>query len=260
MGRWGRCAKSMLIHSKTKGYTVKKLLLSFTTALVAASAIPAQAQVRITEVSAFSSGAVPANGYSSDWFELTNIGPVAVNITGWKMDDDSVSFASGAALTGVTNIAPGESVVFINTAVNAAFNTTWFSGSPPPSLQIGNYVGGPGLGQGGDTVAVFNSAAVLQARVDFGLSGGNLETAPFHTFDNAAGLNNSSAAPAILVTISTLSAVGINGAFASPGFDHAIGSPGTVGSVAAIPEPSSYALMLAGFAVIGAIARKRKQA
>ena len=174
------------------------------------------------------------------------------------MDDDSVSFATGAALTGVTSIAPGESVVFINTAVNPAFNTTWFAGSPPPGLQIGNYVGGPGLGQGGDTVAIFNSAAALQARVDFGLSGSNLESAPFHTFDNAAGLNNTSTVPATLVTISTLSAIGVNGAFASPGFDHAVGSPGTIANP--VPEPETYAMLLAGLGVLGAIARKRQAA
>jgi Lamin Tail Domain/PEP-CTERM motif len=232
---------------------MKKLLLGLTTALIAVCAIPAQAQIRITEVSAFSSGAVPANGYTSDWFELTNFGATAVNISGWRIDDSSPTFATAVAMTGITSIAAGESVVFIENAVNAAFRNTWFGGSPPPSLQIGNYTGaGVGFGQGGDAVNIYNNAGVLQASVLFGASGSNLETVPYHTFNNAAGLNNT--------TISTLSAVGVNGAFVAINDINEIGSPGTIGSIAAVPEPSSYALMLAGFAVIGAIARKRQQA
>lgn len=229
---------------------MKKPLLVLAAAIAAFCVVPVQAQIRITEVSAFSSGANPPNGYTSDWFELTNFGGVAVNISGWKMDDDSVSFAAGAALTGVTSIAPGESVVFINTAVNAAFSNTWFGGSPPPGLQIGNYVGGPGLGQGGDTVAIFDNTQALRARVDFGLSGSNLEPTPFHTFDNAVGLNNT--------TISTLSATGVNGAFVAINDVNEIGSPGRIANVALVPEPATYAFMLAGLGLIGAVARQRK--
>ena len=46
--------------------------------------------------------------YAADWFELTNKGAVPVNITGWKVDDDSNAFASALPLTGITEIAPGE--------------------------------------------------------------------------------------------------------------------------------------------------------
>ena len=31
--------------------------------------------------------------YKADWFELTNESPVAVSLTGWKMDDSSNAFA-----------------------------------------------------------------------------------------------------------------------------------------------------------------------
>lgn len=231
----------------------KKLLLSLVAALITASAIPAQAQIRITEVSPFSSGAAPANGYTSDWFELTNIGAVAVNISGWKMDDSSPTFATAVALTGITSIAPGESVIFIENAVNAAFRNTWFGGSPPSGLQIGNYTGGGvGLSQSGDAVNIFDSLGIVQASVTFGLSGINLELAPpYHTFDNAAGLNNT--------PISTLSATGVNGAFVAINDVNEIGSPGRIANVALVPEPQTYALMLAGLGFIGAVARKRQQ-
>ena len=51
----------------------------------------------------------------ADWFEVTNKGATPVNITGWQMDDDSNAFASAIALNGITEIAPGESVIFIET-------------------------------------------------------------------------------------------------------------------------------------------------
>ena len=71
------------------------------------------------------------NSYGADWFELTNIGSTAVNISGWKMDDNSNSFGNAVALRGVTSIAAGQSVVFIegnatgttDSTIDATFKT-----------------------------------------------------------------------------------------------------------------------------------------
>ena len=104
---------------------------------------------------------------------------------------------------------------------------------------------GVGLSTGGDAVNVFNASGVLQANVVFKDSPGS---APYATFDNALGLNG--------VTISKLSAIGVNGAFAAAQDASEIGSPGSI--AAAVPEPSTYALMLAGLGLVGFIARKRK--
>ena len=46
-------------------------------------------------------------GGTGDWFELTNNGAAAVNITGYKVDDNSFLLANALALTGVTSIGPG---------------------------------------------------------------------------------------------------------------------------------------------------------
>lgn len=65
------------------------------------------------------------------------------------------------------------------------------------------------------------------------------------TLDNKAGLNHT--------TISTLSTPGVNGAF-TPASGNQIGSPGTIG---AVPEASSLALMAAGLAAVAGITRRR---
>ncbi|HEY4373638.1 MAG TPA: lamin tail domain-containing protein [Burkholderiales bacterium] len=225
---------------------MKKLLLGFT-ALAAVCTLPAQAQVRVTEVAPWSSGDSPV---AADWFELTNTGNAAVNISGWTMDDNSNSFSKSVALNGVSSIAAGQSVVFIEDTgdgdadLKSLFLSTWFNGAAPANVQIGFYGGnGVGLSTSGDAVNVFNAAGALQANVSFGASSTGF------TFDNAAGLNNA--------TIAALSQVGVNGAFAAPGDSSEIGSPGLI---AAVPEPSTYALMLGGLVMLGAIARKRKQA
>ena len=54
----------------------------------------------ISEVAPWSSGSSPV---ADDWFELTNTGSSAVNITGWKMDDNSHAIASAVPMFGVSS-------------------------------------------------------------------------------------------------------------------------------------------------------------
>jgi uncharacterized protein YjiK len=183
---------------------------------------PTQGSLAITEVAPWSSGNSPVG---ADWFEVTNVGGAAVDITGWRMDDNSNSFANSVPLNGVTSIGPGKSVIFIETSdlatAAATFRNTWFGANLPPNLQIGSYSGGGvGLSTGGDAVNLFDATGALQASVNFGASPAS---APFATFDNSAGLNNA--------TISLLSAVGVHGASAAVNDANEIGSPGTVGAL-----------------------------
>lgn len=211
-------------------------------ALLALSAA-AQAQVRITEVAPWASGNAP---YASDWFELTNMGTTTVSLTGWKMDDNSNSFSAAVALTGVSSLAPGESAIFLESAVNADFKSTWFGAATPASLQIGNYTGtGVGLSTSGDAVNIYNASGVLQASVTFSNADA---TSPYQTFDNAAGLNNTA--------ISVLSSNGVRGAFVALNDSAEIGSPG---SISAVPEPATYGMGLAALALFGLRRRKAQR-
>ena len=153
-----------------------------------------------------------------------------MDITGWKVDDNSESPVAAVPLSGITSIAPGESVIFIETATlasaKAAFLNTWFGANPPADLQIGSYSGsGIGLSTGGDAVNLYNSAGVLKAQVFFAAS----PVGPsFPTFDNAAGLNNAG--------ISQLSVPGVNGAFVAANDANEIGSPGTIVNPIVVPS------------------------
>lgn len=178
--------------------------------------------VTISEVAAWSSGNSPVG---ADWFEVTNNGTTVLDISGWKVDDNSNSFGSAVALTGITSIAPGESVIFLEASnsnpaatVIAGFRSTWFGANPPQGLQIGTYQGsGIGLSTGGDALNLYDGSGTLMANVIFGTS----PTGTFRTFNNAAGLNNA--------TISLLSQIGVNDAFAAVNDPNEIGSPGSVG-------------------------------
>jgi hypothetical protein len=114
-------------------------------------------------------------------------------------------------------------------------------------VQIGTYTGsGVGLSTGGDAVNVFDGSGplpVLLARLDFGASTVGL------TFDNAAGLNN--------VTHSTLSSLGVNGAFNSTVNTTGAISVLDIGSPGAMLEPATLAMLLGSLLAVGTRVRRK---
>lgn len=218
--------------------------LALATLLTAPSAFGA---IIISEVDAAGSA---TSTYANDWFELTNTGDAAVDITGWKMDDNSNAFGSAVALRGITSIAAGQSVVFIESnssgsndaSIRGAFLQAWFGNAALPTPLIGNYGGsGVSLSQSADAINIYTASGSLVTRVDFGSSSLG------RTFDNAAGQSGG--------TISMLSTAGIHGAFLSfNGVE--TGSPGT--TISAVPEPSSLALLLASMGLLTVLGLHRQ--
>lgn len=203
----------------------------------------AHAAIIITEVHPSGSGNAP---YQADFFEITNTGPAAVSLVGWRIDDNSNSFAASVALRGVSSIDAGQSIVFVETnaagsndaSVFAAFRTAWFGSNVPAGFTIGSYGGsGVGLSTGGDAVNIFNASGTVIHRVDFGPSTTNV------TFDNAAGTSG---------LISQLSVVGVNGAFQSAGSPREVGSPGV------IPAPTAASLVAMGLAGLSRRSRRAR--
>ncbi len=206
--------------------------LNFTTAPPAPAAAPS---LLITEMN--------SNGSGSDFFELYNFGTTAIDLTGWKWDDDSANFAdTGVASFPSITLAAGARLIVTNTT-EAAFRTAWgLTGVATVTVVA---TGGPGLG-GGDAVVVFDAAGKVVT--SFNYRGGATITASdgtvipvvqaatgvTATFPNHAGLafGGTAITSAVWDGVSTTAprykaaVVGELGAAAQPAAPTAIGSPG----------------------------------
>jgi hypothetical protein len=219
---------------------MNKLITGALGALLLSSAAFAAPSLIVTEVmsNAFTGGANSTG--LGDWFELTNFSTSSINITGFKMDDNSNLFSASVALNGITSIAAGESVVFIESSAAAdatLFKTLWSK----PSLQVGLYSGsGVGLSSTSDAVNIFDGAGSLVTGATFGAA----TTGTSFYYDQGSFTGNST-------LLTAISAAGLAGAFTS--------SNGLIGSPGAIPEPSTYAA-LAGVGALGLALYRRRGA
>lgn len=216
---------------------------SLLSALVVTSVIvpAAHAGIVITEVMS-SSG----TGGTPDWFELTNDGSSAVSLTGWKMDDGSFNIAAAVALSGISSIGAGESVIFIESAAGAgvdSFRTFW---GGLANVQVGYYSGsGIGFSSGGDGACVFNNLNVNVNQVSFGAA--TTGSSFFWGWDSMGAID-----PNYSGVVSTVGTIGTQVGFAST---DALGNIGSLGTAILVPAPG-----VAAFASLALAIRSRRRA
>lgn len=198
---------------------------------VAASAMGA-GQFAITEIYPGISG---PDG-TEDWFELTNVGDMAISTDGLFYDDESADIADAGALDVVT-VNPGESVVVLlgDTGDVAEFNAVWKADDNNITVITTNG-GGGGLSQNGDGIFLLDAMGnvVLSQAFDNGFV--------LSTIDLVSG----SATP---------SQIGVNGAYASNPFDNDGIDVQLIGSPGLIPTPGAAALL--GLGGLAATRRRR---
>ena len=221
------------------------------------AATPAFAQLstlRITEAMS-QSGTTPT--FTADWFEVTNYGSSAVDLTGWKMDDASFDSTRAVALNGVSSVGPGESVVFIETnaplTVIPDFRSFW--GGSAATAAIGSYTGsGVGLSSTGDSIVLFNSgSAEATPRVSFGAA--TVGSSFFYQYASNGDPTTSPNTNAVVSTVGTVD--GQVTYLSATSVTQNIGSPGT--AINAVPEPSTVALGSIGLAILAARATRRRK-
>lgn len=200
----------------------------------------AHADVRITEWMYNTNSSA-----SGEFFELTNFGSTAVDFTGWSYDDDS-RVAGTVSLASFGIVGAGESVI-VTELTATAFRNLWNLAADVKVL--GNL--SVNLGRE-DEINIFNGN-VLVDRL---------------SYDDRQGLGprttGTSAVPGSWSVVGANQAAGwvfsqtgdAHGAFANKVGE--IGSPGSAAFIAAVPEPSSYALLAAGLILMGFIGYRRQ--
>ncbi|OGB01789.1 MAG: PEP-CTERM sorting domain-containing protein [Burkholderiales bacterium RIFCSPHIGHO2_12_FULL_69_20] len=202
-----------------------------------ASTLSAHAQVQITEWM--------YSGASGEYVELTNLGASAVDFTGWSFDDSSRT-AGTTDLSAFGSVAAGASVI-LTEATAADFRAAW---ALAPTIQV---IGGNtnNLGRS-DEINLYDASAALVDRLTYGdvAFPGTVRT------QNASGTPSALAdlVPQSVTAGWVLASMGdAYGSTASTGGD--IGNPGAF--TLAVPEPSTYALLLGGLALVAGAARRR---
>ena len=214
------------------------------TVLAAGLANAAHADVRITE---WMYNPVKTSG---EFIELTNLGTTAVDLTGWSFDDNSRA-PDSQSLSAFGILQAGESVVFAESSA-VTFRSEW---SLAATVKV---IGGNtnNLARS-DEINIYDASNVLVDRLTYNDQGTGTVKGP-----RTQGVSGN---PGSLVAIGAnnaslwvLSAVGdAEGSWKTTAGD--IGNPGVSSFAPAVPEPETYAMMLAGLGLLGIAARRRRK-
>jgi hypothetical protein len=188
---------------------------------------------------------------TGDWFELTNLGDMAWTSADGTLyfDDSSPAVANADQMFGITSIAPGESVIYVDDdlALPALTLSIWHGLWDTPLTNAGKsvpqvgYYGGSGLGGGGDEVNVFLDTDANLEISDI------IDSEDYVDADSSGG--QSWDVP--------------NGIYSHPSYavvtaanDNGNPSTGTPGYIATVPEPASLVLGCVG---VGFVCLRRRK-
>ncbi|TWT95252.1 hypothetical protein Pla108_33960 [Botrimarina colliarenosi] len=195
-------------------------------------------------------GNEPGSNLTEDWIEVTNYGDMAWNLADGELyyDDDSADPDAADLMAGISTIAAGESVIFVNgSATVGETNVTDFMaawGAAATGLQIGTF-DGSGLGQGGDGATLFVSNG--QPLLDFT----NVISVDLQLYPDANAFGGQSWDVALQAFSTVGNAAGaVSSALANDVNQFGVASLGSV-----VPEPT--ALVLGAFALIAAASTRR---
>lgn len=218
-----------------------------TLALAALTAAAASAQAQSLQITEwlYTSGSEDAG----EFIELTNMGPTALDLTGWSFDDDSRN-AGTVSLSSLGTLAVGESALIAEISAEA-FRAVW---GLPASVKV---LGGNTTNLGrNDEINLFDATLTLVDRLTYGDQGfpGTIRTQVYSGNPvSLAALGPYEVMPGNWVR----SAVGdAYGSVTNTYGD--VGNPGRF-IYAPVPEPETYALMLAGLGVVAAARRAARR-
>lgn len=177
----------------------------------------ARSQLAITEVmSSASTNLGPSEVVqNSDFWELTNFGTNAINLTGYKFDDadNNLAAADSAPFDGLS-VGPGESVVFVQNSVNTndvSFRAWWGTNLAQKVKVV--FYNGNGFSSGGDGIRLWGPGAQNAADVIDSVDFGEAKRGASFTYDPVTG------------GFGVASTNGVDGAFKAEAADD-VGSPG----------------------------------
>ncbi len=181
-----------------------------------ALASPLTANLIITEV--MSSSENPDGTANGDWWELTNQGTTAINLSDYSWDDNGAT--SGQLIFPTFSLAAGASVIILNEDSAEPFRAFW---NLPLTQQIfvrSDFAGPangdlPGFSSSGDAVTLFNPSGTIIDQPSFG---GATPGATFFRFRDEMTAS---------AQITRVSVAGELGATNSSGNPADIGSPGS---------------------------------
>lgn len=151
------------------------VLLALGLATVAA---PAQLAITETLSSASTNLGVAVVEQGPDYWELSNFGSSAIDLSGYRFNDADATLggdANSSTLQGIT-IAPGESIVLVQSGTTVvtdrdSFIAWWGATNVPANLQVLFYSGN-GQSSSGDSIVLWDATATSDAeyvdRADFG--------------------------------------------------------------------------------------------